>query len=51
MSFLHMQLKTSHLRSTAAQSLLAPLQSLMDKAESSISVPYVMHDVSCSVLM
>ncbi|KAF6266783.1 hypothetical protein COO60DRAFT_1697254 [Scenedesmus sp. NREL 46B-D3] len=40
------QLKTSHLRSTAAQSLLAPLQSLMDKAESSISVPYVMHDVA-----
>eukprot|EP00882_Tetradesmus_deserticola_P016832 GHRQ01018001.1.p2 GENE.GHRQ01018001.1~~GHRQ01018001.1.p2 ORF type:complete len:225 (+),score=93.09 GHRQ01018001.1:530-1204(+) len=40
------QLKTSHLRSTAAQSLLAPLQSLLDKAESSISVPYVMHDVA-----
>jgi hypothetical protein len=46
-----LQLKTSHLRSKAAQSLLAPLQSLMDKAASSISVPYVMHDVSGSVLL
>jgi hypothetical protein len=43
---MHLQLKTSHLRSKAAQSLLAPLQKLMDKAESSISVPYIMHDVS-----
>lgn len=52
---LHLQLKTSHLRSKAAQSMLAPLQRLMDKAESSISVPYVMHDVSgaavCLALM
>jgi hypothetical protein len=46
-----LQLKTSHLRSKAAQSLLAPLQSLMDKAASSISVPYVMHDVSGSALL
>ncbi|WIA08963.1 hypothetical protein OEZ85_008378 [Tetradesmus obliquus] len=43
------QLKTSHLRSKAAQSMLAPLQRLMDKAESSISVPYVMHDVSAAL--
>jgi hypothetical protein len=46
-----LQLKTSHLRSKAAQSLLAPLQRLITNGASSISVPYVMHDVSASSLL
>lgn len=42
----YMQLKTSDLRSRATQSLLTSLHSLMGKAQSSITVPYIMHEVS-----
>ncbi|KAF8072841.1 PARP16 [Scenedesmus sp. PABB004] len=39
------QLKTSDLRSAAAQAALAPLQALLGAAGSSLTLPYVLHDL------
>eukprot|EP00878_Enallax_costatus_P001436 GHUV01001586.1.p1 GENE.GHUV01001586.1~~GHUV01001586.1.p1 ORF type:complete len:303 (+),score=87.22 GHUV01001586.1:161-1069(+) len=43
------QLKTSDLRSKSVQKLLAPLQSLLDKAASSVSVPYMLHQDASTI--